>query len=83
MPAFTVFIFRISEVIKNDAFASAGHGRLGVLFWLLLKTKWAIGFRQIQTGNAFAGTGVSEGRIRVLRARWERSSAAACRFYRR
>jgi type IV pilus assembly protein PilC len=41
LPAFTVFIFRISEVIKNHAFGCLlGAGAVSVLFWLSLKTKF-------------------------------------------
>jgi type IV pilus assembly protein PilC len=41
MPAFSVFIFGISEAVKNHALRClVGVGVLGTWFWLLLKTKW-------------------------------------------
>ncbi len=41
LPAFTVFIFGISEVVKNHALSClAGAGVVGLWFWLFLKTKW-------------------------------------------
>jgi type IV pilus assembly protein PilC len=41
LPAFTVFIFGISDIVKNHALRCVlGVGAVGVLFWLSLKTKW-------------------------------------------
>jgi type IV pilus assembly protein PilC len=41
MPAFSVFMFGISDLVKNHALnCLLGVGAVGVLFWLALKTKW-------------------------------------------
>src|SRR6267142_4143881 len=41
MPKFSVFIFGISEVVKNHALSClAAAGAVGVWLWLFVKTKW-------------------------------------------
>jgi type IV pilus assembly protein PilC len=41
LPAFTRFIFGISEVVKGHALSCLlGAGAVGVMFWLFVKTKW-------------------------------------------
>jgi type IV pilus assembly protein PilC len=41
LPAFSVFIFGISEAVKNHALTClVGVGVVGVWFWLFLQTKW-------------------------------------------
>jgi type IV pilus assembly protein PilC len=41
MPRFSVFIFGISEVVKNHALSAlAAAGAVGVWLWLFVKTKW-------------------------------------------